>query len=125
LSLKSQIEPFGGHTWMQVVQSRTSWVDMRMYLRSADRDEIVLRDTYERRIDANSNTRHFGRITAQGAGYRSLILAELSAHLAYIRAEREKLGKVIILGHGDDPERVREALRLLRQGRATNALQTA
>lgn len=123
LALKSSFEQIGGHTWMQVVRGRTSWVDMRMHLRSADRDEIVLRDAFERRIEADSNTRHFGRINADGAGYRSLTLAELSGHLGFMRAEREKLGKVLILERGDDPERVREALRLLRQGRATKALQ--
>nr|WP_274636489.1 hypothetical protein [Microbacterium bovistercoris] len=125
LSLKSYLEQYGGHTWVRVVRGRTSWVDMRMQLRSADRDEIVLRDAFERRIEADSNTQHFGRIAAEGAGYRSLTLAELSGHLGFIRGEREKLGKVLILERGDSAERVREALRLLRQGRATKALQAA
>lgn len=125
LSLKSYLEQYGGHTWVRVVRGRTSWVDMRMQLRSADRDEIVLRDAFERRIEANSNTQHFGRIAADGSGYRSLTLAELSGHLGFIRGEREKLGKVLILERGDSAERVREALRLLRQGRATKALQAA
>lgn len=124
-ALKSYLEGFGGETWVRVVRSRTSWVDMRMHLRSADRDEIVLRDAYERRIEADSKTRHFGRITVDTAGYRSLTLAELSGHLGFMRDEREKLGKVLILERGEDPERVREALRLLRQGRATKALQAA
>lgn len=125
LSLKSYLEQFGGHTWVRVVRGRTSWVDMRMQLRSADRDEIILRDAFERRIEATSNTQHFGRIAAEGAGYRSLTLAELSGHLTFMRAEREKLGKVLILERGDSAERVREALRLIRQGRATKALQAA
>ncbi|WP_166880916.1 hypothetical protein [Salinibacterium sp. ZJ450] len=125
LSLKSNLEQIGGHTWVRVVRGRTSWIDMRMHLRSADRDEIVLRDAFERRVEADSNTRHFGRIAADGAGYRSLTLAELSGHLGFMRGEREKLGKVLILERGDSPERVREAVRLLRQGRATKALQAA
>lgn len=125
LSLKAYLEQIGGHTWVRIVRGRTSWVDMRMHLRSAHRDEIVLRDAFERRVEANSNTQHFGRITADGAGYRSLTLAELSGHLGFMRGEREKLGKVLILERGDSPERVREALRLLRQGRATKALQAA
>lgn len=125
LSLKSYLEQFGGHTWVRVVRGRTSWVDMRMRLGSADRDEIVLRDAFERRIEADSNTQHFGRIAADDAGYRSLTLAELSGHLGFMRGEREKLGKVLILERGDSAERVREALRLLRQGRATKALQAA
>ena len=125
LSLKSYLEQFAGHTWVRVVRGRSSWVDMRMQLRSADRDEIVLRDAFERRIEANSNTQHFGRISADDAGYRSLTLAELSGHLGFMRGEREKLGKVIILERDDSVERVREALRLLRQGRATKALQAA
>lgn len=124
LALKSYLEQFGGQTWVRVVRGRSGWIDMRMHLRSADRDEIVLRDAFERRIEANSNTRHFGRVDADGAGYRSLILAELSGHMAYMRGEREKLGKVLVLERGDDSERVREALRLLRQGRATKALQS-
>lgn len=125
LSLKSYLEQIAGHTWVRVVRGRTSWVDMRMHLRSADRDEIVLRDAFERRIEADSNTQHFGRISADGAGYRSLIQAELSGHLGFMCEERERLGKVLILERGDDPERVREAVRLLRQGRATKALQAA
>lgn len=125
LSLKSYLEQIGGHTWVRVVRGRTSWVDMRMQFRSADRDEIVLRDAFERRVEADSNTQHFGRIAADGAGYRSLTLAELSGHLGFMRGEREKLGKVLILERGDNPERVREAVRLLRQGRATKALQAA
>lgn len=125
LSLKSYLEQFGGHTWVRVVRGRSSWVDMRMHLRSADRDEIVLRDAFENRIEADSNTQHFGRITADNAGYRSLTLAELSGHLGFMRGEREKLGKVLILEYDDNAERVREALRLLRQGRATKALQAA
>lgn len=125
LSLLSYLEQFGGHSWVRVVRGRTSWVDTRMRLRSADRDEIVLRDAFERRIEANSNTQRFGRITAEHAGYQSLILAELSGHLGLIVNEREQLGKVLILEQGNNPERVREAVRLLRQGRATNALQAA
>lgn len=123
LSLKSYLEQIGGHTWVRVVRGRTNWVDSRRHLRSADRDEVVLRDAFERRIEANSNAVHFGRISADAAGYRSLILAELSGHLGSMRGERESLGKVLILEQNDDPERVREALRLLRQGRATKALQ--
>ena len=125
LSLKSYLEQIGGDTWVRVVRWRTSWVDMRMHLHSADRDEIVLRDTFERRVEADSNTQHFGRLAADGAGYRSLTIAELSGHLGFMRGEREKLGKVLILERGDDSERVREAVRLLRQGRATKALQAA
>jgi hypothetical protein len=125
LSLKSYLEQFGGHTWVRVVRGRSSWVDMRMQLRSSGRDEIVLRDAFERRVEADSNTQHFGRVAADGAGYLSLTLAELSGHLAFMRGEREKLGKVLILERGDSAERVREALRLLRQGRATKALQAA
>ncbi|MFT2693299.1 hypothetical protein [Clavibacter zhangzhiyongii] len=124
LSLRSYLEQMGGQTWERVVRGRSSWVDMRMHYRSADRDEIVLRDAFERRIEADSNTQHFGRSAADGAGYKSLTLAELSGHLGYVRGEREKLGKVLILERGDDAERVREALRLLRQGRATKALQS-
>lgn len=125
MSLKAHLEQFGGHTWVRVVRGRTSWVDMRMHDRSADRDEIVLRDAFEKRVEADSNTQHFGRVAADEAGYRSLTLAELSGHLGFMRGEREKLGKVLILERGDDAERVREALRLLRQGRATKALQAA
>jgi hypothetical protein len=123
LSLKSYLEQMGGQTWVRVVRGRTSWVDSRRHLRSADRDEVVLRDAFERRIEANSNAVHFGRISAESAGYRSLIIAELSGHLGSMRSERESLGKVLILERNGDPERVREALRLLRQGRATKALQ--
>lgn len=125
LALKGYLEQISGHTWVRVVRSRTSWVDMRMHLRSADRDEVVLRDAFERRIEATSNTRHFGRITAEQAGYRSLTLAELSGHMGYMREEREKLGKVLILERNDSQERMRESLRLLRQGHATKALQAA
>ncbi|WP_139833292.1 hypothetical protein [Microbacterium sp. LEMMJ01] len=124
LALRSYLEQIRGQTWVRVVRGRSSWVDMRTQLRSADRDGIVLRDAFEEQVEADSNTRHFGRETAEIAGYRSLILAELSGHLSYMRTEREKLAKVLILKRGDDPERVREALRLFRQGHATKGLQS-
>lgn len=124
LELKSHLEYFGGQTWVRVVRGRTSWVDMRRQIQSSSREEIVLRDVFERRVEADSNTRHFGRLTADTAGYRSLTLAEVSGHASYMRREREKLGKVLVLERDNDPERVREALRLLRQARATKALQS-
>lgn len=124
MSLKSHLEAFNGETWVQVVRARRGWVDLRLLYRSADRDGVVLRDAFERRIEATSNAHHFGRLTSDAAGYRSLLLAELSGNLGLMREEREKLGKILVLERGEDPERMREALRLLRQSLATKALKS-
>lgn len=125
LSLRAYIEYMGGDTWSRVVKSRTSWVDWRARSKAAERDELVLRDAFEMRIEATSNVRHFGRTTAEAAGYRALLLAELSGQLSRMRSERESLGKVLLLGQYTDAERIREALRLLRQSRATKPLRSA
>lgn len=126
LALKAYLEQIGGGgTWSQVLRGRSSWVNLRIHLRSAERDELVLRDAFEERIDATSNTRHIARTTAETNGYRSLILAELSGHLNLIRREREQLGKVLLLGQPTEPDRVREALRLLRQSKATKPLRSS
>lgn len=125
LAQRSFLEQMGGDTWSRVVRARSSWVDMRMRLRSADRDELVLRDSFEQKVAASSRTQHLGRTTPEIAGYRSLILAELSGHLSFMYSEREKLGKALLIESQTESERIREALRLLRQGRSTKSLQSA
>jgi hypothetical protein len=119
-----------GRSWVDVVRSRTGWVDMRLNLASAERDATALRDEYERAFERVSGTRYFGRVTADSFGYEALIVAELAGHAALVDRARERLGQIILLdqrGRANlaDAARVREALRLLRQAGATKTLQSA
>ena len=101
---------------------------MRRSYRQMERDELVLRDAFESVFEATSGTRHFKRSSAEHVGYQVLLLAELSGHYDLIADSREKLGRILLLKYGKDPtvpERVREALRLLRGAQATKALQSA
>lgn len=129
LALRATAESIEGQTWTEVVRGRSGWIDTRLGLRGAERDAIVLRDTFEDVIEANSKTQHFGRSTAVGAGYRALLLAELGADYSRVLSCRESQAKVLLVdsarkrtgGEGD----VREALRLLRHAGATKALRSA
>lgn len=128
LALKSRVEHFDGQTWVRVVRGRRGWVEMRRSYRQMERDELVLRDAFESVFEATSGTRHFKRSSAERVGYQVLLLAELSGHYDLIADSREKLGRILLLKYGKDPtvpERVREALRLLRGAQATKALQSA
>lgn len=123
-SLRAQLEYMHSNVWADVVKGRSSWVDHRMDLCSASRDELVLRDAFEDKIDAKSTVRHFVRNSPEIAGYRSLLIGELSGRLGFVRASRERLGKVILLEYSGNEERSREAIRLLRQSGSVKSLRS-
>jgi hypothetical protein len=125
IAAKASAESFDGSTWVQVVRSRTSWVDLKMDRRDEARDALVLRDTFEADVEATSRTRSFMRDTAVDRGYDALLIAELSGHSGRIRNARESLGKIVFLSQRDQKGRAREAIRLLRQAGATKPLKSA
>lgn len=125
LASKAHLEQWSGETWIQVVKNRAGWVDQRVASRAAERDGMVLRDAFERAFESTSGTRYLMRELPTDKGYAALLLAELSGFTSRIRSSREALGKVLLMEGSDDAGRVREAVRLLRQGRGTKSLQSA
>lgn len=125
LASKAHLEQLSGDTWVQVVKSRGGWLDSRVSSRAAERDAMVLRDSFEKFFDSTSGTRYLMREASAEKGYSALLVAELSGHTSRIRSCREALGKVILLEDQSSVEQVREAIRLLRQSRATKSLQSA
>ncbi|WP_320536652.1 hypothetical protein [Pseudarthrobacter sp. IC2-21] len=124
LASKAHLEQLSGDTWVQVVTGRGSWVDERLSSRAAERDGMMLRDSFEKFFESTSGTRYLMRDEASEKGYAALLVAELAGHTSRVRNCREALAKVILLEEHEDVHNAREALRLLRQSRATKSLQS-
>ncbi|NUT70414.1 hypothetical protein [Pseudarthrobacter sp. C4D7] len=125
LASKAHLEQLSGDTWVQVVRGRGSWVDERLNSRVAERDGMMLRDSFETTFESTTGTRYLMRDVASEKGYAALLVAELAGHTSRIRSCREALAKVLLLEDHEDVHSAREALRLLRQSRATKSLQSA
>lgn len=124
-SALSSVEFLSGQTWVQVVRARRGWIDYRMRGLAAERDSLAVRDAFEAKLESTSGTQHFMRTGPVEAGYESLLVAELSGNPAAVSHNREQLGKILLLQNRLTDHDAREALRLLRQGRASKPLQSA
>ncbi|MFB6610238.1 hypothetical protein ACFCVO_07965 [Agromyces sp. NPDC056379] len=125
ISTKSLLEGISGELWVSVVRSRINWVDARLRSVSAARDEMVVRDAFEKRFDSTSGARVFAREAPYERGYSVLLIAELSGSVSRIRSERESLGKVLLVSSRQDVHATAEAVKLLRQAKATKPLESA
>lgn len=125
ISSKAQLEQFTGSTWVQVVRSRSGWIDLRHYLLERNRNAAVLRNDFEMKFDSTSGKRILGRESQTEVAYVALLAAELSGDSVRARHSRAEMAKVHLLEVGDKQFHTREALRLLRQSGSTAPLKSA
>lgn len=122
-TLIATVEESDQSAWESVVKSRSGWISVRTALTERSRDTLVVRDEFERHIDALSGTTHFMRDRAQASAYNALLMAELSGNISTTRASREALGKILMLQPDRSTNDAQEALRAFRRSGADKPLQ--
>ncbi|WP_210481271.1 hypothetical protein [Naasia sp. SYSU D00948] len=129
LALRARSESFEGESWVKVVRARPQWADVRIDWAESRRDREVVDETVESlSLWATRRIRFRSREPGIESGLESLLLSELGGDINEILRNRESLGKIRILrrerGAGDLFNAV-ESIRLLRQGRSKEGLDTA
>jgi hypothetical protein len=122
-ALVATVEDSDRSAWESVIKSRSGWISVRTALTERSRDTLVVRDEFERHIDALSGTTHFMRDRAQASAYNALLMAELSGNISTTRASREALGKILMLQPDRSTNDAQEALRAFRRSGADKPLQ--
>lgn len=129
LELRSRLEGLGGKTWVEVVRSKSSWLDFRGEVVAGARDRKYVESSFEKRVGSSSHRRTIvssNPITTRAL--EVLLLAELTGDVNGFMNGRVALGQLRILQEVDkvqdaEPWEFQEALRLFRKARSKDGLQ--
>lgn len=129
IRLKSQMETFEGDSWVQVVRSVPTWIDIRSDWASAKRDNQYISDLLDLKTQsASGRQRIFSHNTGLEAGLSALLVSELSGDIGRIQKNRSDLGRVRIMEKTESTQAIfsyTEAIRLMRHSRDKEGLSAA
>lgn len=89
------------------------------------RDAALVRDEFDRHVSPLSNSVTFGRTSASDHAYAALLISELRGSISNVRADREALGRSLMITDPQPLHEATEAIRSFRRARSDKALQSA